>query len=227
MKVLLTGGSGLLGSKLIECFPSCYCPSHKDFDISSDINILKKTLQEKLDGLDLLIHCASLKNEACTKDYYQAFKTNCLGTLNMVSLCHEFNAKMVFISTDYVFKGDNGDYSTNDSFYPVNYYGETKLAGEFCVKSLKKYLIIRLSFCPDVYPYETAFIDQITTRLKITDAVTQIVNAVKNDYAGIIHLKGKKQSVYDYAISTSNGKEIKKIKLADNSLIRPKDSSLI
>lgn len=227
MKILITGGSGLLGNKLLEHFPECYHPSHLDFDISDKIDFLKKKVLDNLNGLDLLIHCASLKNETCSKDYYKAFKTNCIGTANMVSLCHEFNSKIVFISSDYVFKGDKGDYSTNDSFYPVNYYGETKLAGEFCVKSLSKFLIIRLSFYPDQYPHETAFEDQITTRLTLTDATNQIVNLIKQDHCGIIHLKGKKQSVYEFAISTSNGRDIKKIKLNSDSVIRPKNTSLI
>lgn len=218
--VLITGGSGLLGKKLKEFFPNSICPSHQELDITQPI----KNNWE----VDLIIHCAALKTTDCDANPISAMKTNIVGTANIVEYCDSINAKLVYISTDYVFKGNKGNYTPTDEVMPQNYYAETKLAGEYAVKSLplNKYLIIRTSFSPDVYPYDSGFTDQWTTRLKVSEAAKKISDAIMKNKKGIIHIYGQRQTVYQFALSTSNGKPIAPIKLKDHAFNRPKDTTL-
>lgn len=71
---------------------------------------------------------------------------NIKGTLNIVKKVKEYGSKFMYVSTDYVFDGENGPYSEEDKPNPINKYGETKLEAENIVKAmLKNYLIVRTS----------------------------------------------------------------------------------
>jgi len=222
--VLITGGYGLLGTKLREYFPNNWCPTHEELDIQSRISLSKISLIP-----DLVIHCAAIKTTACDKDPLLAMETNIVGTANVTRLCHECDAKMVYISTDYVFKGDRGGYRPDDEVYPVNYYAETKLAGEYVVKSLPedKYLIIRLSFYPDVYPHDTAYIDQWATRYSVSNAARSVAGTIGMGLCGIQHCCAPRRSIYEFAVATAGGREIKPIHMpTDDGYKRPRDTSL-
>lgn len=218
LKMLITGGSGLLGQYIRNHYSNCLCPAHKELDITQPIKLK--------DDINIVLHCAAIKTNECDKDRNLAMKTNIVGTANVADYCHNNNCKLVYISTDYVFKGEKGMYSPTDEVLPQNYYAETKLAGEYVAKSVANHLIIRLSFGPDVYPYDNAIIDQFTSRLPVSIAAKRIADAINEDRNGIIHICDKRQSVYDYALATSNGKYIKPSRIADFNFNRPKDTSL-
>lgn len=224
--VLITGGHGILGTKLDKIMPNCHRPTHQEMNICQ--NLMESKYIQKIDqkSIKTVIHCAALKNEQCTKNPIDALLTNIVGTTNVVLFCEQINAKLVYISTDYVFRGDRGNYKTTDEVGPTNYYGETKLAGEYAVKSLKNHLIIRLSFFSDIFPYEKAFVDQFATRITVTDAAHRIKSLIENQKIGLNHISGERRSVYDFAMATSAGKYIHPILLSDDPLIRPKDTSL-
>ncbi len=219
MSTLITGGSGLLGQKLQHLYSDAICPTHFEMDIDRPI---------KFDGqIDMVIHCAALKNGPCDTDRLAGMRTNIMGTAHVADLCCQKNAKLVYISTDYVFRGDRGNYAPTDEVGPSNYYGETKLAGEYAAKCVPQHLIVRLSFYTDVFPYPAAFVDQYTTRVTVTEAAEKIYDLIQKDCTGVYHICGKKRSVYDYAVSTNGGNEINPISLADDSLVRPVDASLV
>ncbi len=98
---------------------------------------------------DAVIHCAGwtavdqaeIKAEA-------ASKANCEGTRNIAGICRAIGAKMLYISTDYVFSGTGSRaYEPEDPTGPVNVYGQTKLQGEKIVQELlKQYFIVRISW---------------------------------------------------------------------------------
>jgi dTDP-4-dehydrorhamnose reductase len=224
--ILITGGYGTLGVKINEIIPNCHRPTHKEMDIQK--NLMTSDYIKKINTslIKTVIHCAALKNEQCTKNPIEAMLTNIVGTSNVVLFCKSIGAKLVYISTDYIFRGDRGRYSVSDEVGPINYYGETKLAGEYVVKSLENYLIIRLSFFPDIFPYEKAFVDQFATRITVTEAAKRIIDLTKKQETGVKHLSGIRRSVYEFALSTCKGKIIKPINLSDDPLMRPKDTSL-
>jgi len=227
MTILITGTHGLLGGKLKKHFSQPLCPSRFEMDIRVPPDMWDIGCNLAKNDIHTVIHCAAVKTIACDADPFEAMRTNILGTVHIATFCHLQQAKMIYISTDYVFKGDRGDYSPDDEVLPQNYYAETKLAGEYAVKCLPEYLIVRLSFFPDEFPYKEAFVDQWTTRITVSEAAEQIASLVKKGATGIHHICGPKRTVYEYALATSGGKGVRPIKLADHNFKRPKDTSLI
>ena len=137
---ILTGGSGLLGKKL-QKYTTCLAPSHTELDI---------TKPETLKGdPDFIIHCAAYTDVTKAEtDKKGCFDVNVMGTVNLLKAYP--NAIFIYISSEYANK-------------PVNYYSETKRAGELAVEAMAKtYLIIRTLFKPNPFPYTKAFYDQYT-----------------------------------------------------------------
>ena len=226
MDTLITGGSGLLGQALKKYFPHAHFPSHQELDVA-DIKSSSFCQSDSLAKIKTIVHCAAIKNTECSKNPLRALKVNIVGTANMAMLCHEIRAKLVYISTDYVFKGDKGDYKITDEVMPVNYYGETKLAGEYAAKSVSQHLIVRLSFFPDVFPYDNAFFNQVTTRITVSEAAKRIYKAIEEDRTGIIHIAGDKQTSHEFACSTANGRTIIASSIDLDCYSRPIDTSLV
>lgn len=157
MKLLITGASGLLGSKLCELairkkheVYSAYS-QHKplygtpiQFDVS-DKNAVEKTFEKTKP--EAVVHAAALTNvDKCELERELAWKINVDGTENIAKSCKKHHIFLIYVSTDYVFNGEKGIYKETDNPAPINYYGLTKLQGEACVKHLtNKYCIARPS----------------------------------------------------------------------------------
>ncbi len=223
-KILVTGGTGRLGYELKKVIPYALFPSRQEFDITSYENMISY-LEDK--NVSVIIHAAAETNlEKIKKEPLIALETNIIGTANIVKLCLKLNIKMIYISTDYVFKGDRGNYSEEDPLFPVNKYGWSKLGGECAVQMMDNFLIIRTSFGKPPFPYEGAFIDQYTIRENVELTAKKIKKIIDKDISGIIHIGGKKKTVYEYAKEIDPIKEIKKISIENLDLKLPKDTSL-
>jgi dTDP-4-dehydrorhamnose reductase len=157
-KILVTGGSGLLGQYLnisltrkFELFTIFWrnpgnCP---DYD-SARVNILDENeLKIIFQGVnpDVVIHTAAIttpiqRENQSTKDY---FDLNVTTTKNIASLCEAHNSKLIYISTDLVYAGYRGSFLREDAkLIPASLYAETKLVGENKVKEFTdNYLILR------------------------------------------------------------------------------------
>jgi dTDP-4-dehydrorhamnose reductase len=178
-------------------------------------------------GCDLIIHAAAFTSPPLVdKDPLKAIETNIIGTTNVVKLCVEFGSRLIYISTDYVFNGEKGDYRETDPVYPVNKYAWSKLGGECAVRIYDKSLIIRTSFGPNVFPYPKAFVDQWTSRESVSVIARKIVSLIDNDMTGVIHVGGKRKTVYEYAKGLDESKEIGKLSIKDVSFSVPVDTSL-
>lgn len=156
MRVLITGASGLLGSKLAEL-----AVKH-GYEVYSGYN-RNKSIRGKPVKLDVsdkeavknafkhikpeaVIHTAALTDvDKCETEKESAWKINVEGTQNIVEECKKYNAFLVYVSTDYVFEGSKGMYKEEDKCKPVNYYGFTKLEGEKKVSTLDEWCIARAS----------------------------------------------------------------------------------
>lgn len=150
MKILVTGGSGQLGYDVcreLERRGTQYtAPSGKEMDIT-DANAVREQISTYQP--DAVIHCAAWTGVDTAEDVpEQVFAVNEDGTRNIALACREIGAKMLYISTDYVFPGTGTYfYEPNDPTGPVNVYGKSKLAGELAVKELlEKYFIVRISW---------------------------------------------------------------------------------
>ncbi|MGD2094102.1 MAG: sugar nucleotide-binding protein [Phycisphaerales bacterium] len=223
-KIIFTGGSGLLGSEFKKLMPDIRYPSSKEFNV---INYEQMHQYAESNGCELIIHAAAFTSPPLIdKDPLKAIHANIIGTSNIVKLCVEFDARLIYISTDYVFKGDKGNYEETDPVYPVNKYAWSKLGGECSTIMYDKSLIIRTSFGPNIFPYEKAFIDQWTSRESASVIAEKISRLVDKDITGVIHIGGNRKTVYEYAKSLDPSKDIGELSVNDVSFKVPVDTSL-
>ena len=150
MKILVTGASGQLGYD-VERELERRGIEHLGTS-SKELDITDRAAVERLMAAyrpDAAIHCAAYTKVDLTEDEPErCWAVNADGTRNLAAACREIGAKMLYISTDYVFPGTGErSYETGDPTGPVNTYGRSKLAGELAVQSLlEKYFIVRISW---------------------------------------------------------------------------------
>ena len=157
MRILVTGGSGLLGSRISEIAVnqghevySTYNTHYSPHGIPIKMDLMdegscKRAFQKA--NPEIVIHCAALTNvDLCETNKDIAWKINVEGTRKIAELCKRHGCFLILISTDYVFDGVKGLYSEADKPSPINYYGYTKLKAEEVVKeTLREYCIARTS----------------------------------------------------------------------------------
>jgi dTDP-4-dehydrorhamnose reductase len=264
VKLLITGASGLLGTKLCEI---ALIKNHEVYSAYSQHRPLYGT-PVKLDILDLkaeqqildkikpqgVVHAAALTDvDKCEMEKELAWKTNVEATTNLVRLCKEHDAYLVYVSTDYVFDGEKGTYKEMDDPAPINHYGLTKLKGEEAVQTLDKYCIVRGSVIYGSTPAtgKTNFALWLLDKLRkkeevkiITDQwnsptlnvsmAEMILQILEKRVNGIFHLAGATRlSRYEFAehLAETFNLDPKYIKPVQSEHIkwiakRPKDSSL-
>jgi dTDP-4-dehydrorhamnose reductase len=223
-KILVTGGSGLLGSELKQLMPQAYFPNSKIFDVTN-----YESMRICLEGkqIQTIVHCAALTSPpVCDKEPLKALETNIVGTANVVKLCIQQNIKLIYISTDYVFRGDQGNYREDDPVYPVNKYAWSKLGGECAVRMHDNSLIIRTSFGPNVFPYQKAFVDQWTSRESVEIVARKIRHILDLPLTGTIHIGGPRRTVFEYAKQLDSSRQIGEISIKEVSFRVPVDTSL-
>lgn len=228
-EILVTGGSGLLGTTLKDIKPDYQYPSHAAFDITDYSSIDNYTQDLAAQGINIkcILHFAAFTSPPkVEKDPKQALLTNIVGTANVVRLCMKYNIRMLYTSTDYVFDGESGNYKETDPVLPTNIYAWSKLGGETAALMYDKSLIIRMSISPDEFPHPKAWIDQWTSRETAAQTCTKIIKLADSDVTGIIHIGGRRQSVYEFAKSLSPDKDIGTLERKNANYAVPKDTSL-
>lgn len=151
MKILITGANGMLAKEVKERFSKgneLILTDVADLDITDE-----KAVFEYVNNIkpDYIINCAAFTAVDKAEDCYElADKINGNGPTNLAKAAKAVNAKLVHISTDYVFSGDlevSKDYKENDEKSPVTVYGKTKLHGEQGVeKNMDEYYIFRTAW---------------------------------------------------------------------------------
>jgi dTDP-4-dehydrorhamnose reductase len=150
LKVALIGANGQLGSDITSHFSQC---DHYQLTAltRADIDIRKADLVDQTltsQKFDVVINSAAyVRVDDCEQEVETAFSINAIGALNVARACRDINALCVYISTDYVFRGDRLDpYTEADIPDPINIYGTSKLTGEYLVKqTTSRSLILRIS----------------------------------------------------------------------------------
>ncbi len=161
MKVLITGGSGLLGKSLLETRPNSFC-----LNLTWKKNIFIQSAKDKGDCIwyfldirdrasvhdlfeivrpDIVVHCAAIGSVDFAQQYYQeVFETNVTGLANVIDAANGYKAKMVYISSNAVFSGNEPPYNEESPLNPVNDYGVIKQIAERTIRdTAKKWLIVR------------------------------------------------------------------------------------
>lgn len=149
MKVAVIGANGQLGTDLAAVFEmageTVIALTHADLDISS-LDLTRNALIDLRPSI--VVNTAAMHHvENCEKEPLRAYEINALGARNLSVVARELDAKLVHISTDYVFNGSKKQpYVEEDVAAPLNVYGNTKLAGETFIRvSAEKYFIVRTS----------------------------------------------------------------------------------
>ena len=149
-RYLVTGASGQLGFDVIKELNKrgiydILALSSSDLDIT-DRRLTKKIIEEY--APEVIFHCAAYTNvDKAEDDKEMAMKVNAEGTKNITDAARLVNAKLIYVSTDYVFDGKkDGVYEVNDKVNPQNVYGLSKALGEKIVSSYEKSFIVRTSW---------------------------------------------------------------------------------
>lgn len=157
MRILITGASGLLGTKICEKtlsknheVYSAYNTNKPSFGKPVQLDVLNSTLVEQaLRKIrpEVVVHAAALTDvDKCEMEKELAWKINVEGTANIAKICRELGSFLVYVSTDYVFEGERGMYKETDPPSPINYYGLSKLEGEKKVETIvNEFCIARVS----------------------------------------------------------------------------------
>ncbi|MBI2676571.1 MAG: SDR family oxidoreductase [Candidatus Yanofskybacteria bacterium] len=157
-EILITGASGMLGSKvssvlaekgfqILAVFDSNekFVPDGKNvkkthLDITGEIN------PNRFKNTHTIIHCAAITDvNFCELNKPFCREVNVAGTKNLINLAKSLNAQFIYISTPMVFSGRKGNYSENDETGPLNYYGKTKSQAEKAVLKYGKGLVVRVN----------------------------------------------------------------------------------
>ena len=205
VKLLITGAAGQLGTDLVlsaqKSGHEVIAASHNDLDIT-DISQVGRVVGEA--NVDAIIHAAAWTAvDACESDSQKAMAVNRDGTANIVSVAREYGARVIYISTDYVFDGTKSTpYIESDLPNPQSVYGASKLAGEQQI-DLTTDQIVRISWVCGEHganmvktilrlaasnPTLTFVDDQIGSPTFTSDAAPAIVELATSDSAGIWHL---------------------------------------
>ena len=196
-RVLVSGGDGRFASKLKES---------KDFDVlAPPKNVMDVQNFEQVDYLiemvkpDYFINAAALTRPMSLheEDPRASVATNIVGTSNVVMACMKHGVKLVYISTDYVYPGDRGNYSEDDPLLPFTKYGWSKLGGECAVHIYDNSLILRMCMANKPFPHENALAD-VTKSFVYDDDAAKITLQLL-DEVGIINVGGRAETVYEFA----------------------------
>ena len=223
-QILVTGGSGLLGTELRKLIPTASFPTSAEFDVT-DFAQMDAWVRPR--DFRLILHAAAFTSPPkVDKDPLRAMEVNIQGTLQVVKLCMAHNLRLVYVSTDYVFRGDQGNYREDDPVFPVNKYAWSKLGGECAVRMYANALVVRTTFGPNVFPYEKAFVDQWTSRECVSRIAEKLVKLLTHDVTGVIHLGGPRRTVHEYACSLDPNREIQRLSIHEVGFRVPVDTSL-
>jgi dTDP-4-dehydrorhamnose reductase len=213
--VVLTGGSGRLGRELqVEMLRlsvgELLAPTRAQLDITdrAGVSAYVRALRPRL-----IVHAAAFTDVAGAEQHRQAcWSANVEGTRNLVAAAREAQARLVLISTDYVFYGDQevgeghgSGYREEDTPGPVrNYYALTKLVAEEAARSYAGALVLRTSFRPREWPYRNAF-DDLFTSQDYVDVIAPLVaeTVFRHDRGEVpydtLHVATERKSVYELA----------------------------
>tara|TARA_X000001036_G_scaffold106949_1_gene100004 strand:- start:317 stop:1183 length:867 start_codon:yes stop_codon:yes gene_type:complete len=213
-KILITGAFGQLGTSLCEVLSNksilatgrvmtltekYHC---MELDITNQENVKELIRNYKP---DIIIHLAAMTDvDGCEKNPETAFEINVGATENLLK---NFNGKFIYVSTDYVFDGEEGPYYEDDKVNPVSVYGKTKLYGENLVQeSDLEWIILRSNI---IFSYndrtKASFVNWVVDSLKKKQMIT-VVNdqwnnpTWTNDLANVMSMMIEKNicGIYHY-----------------------------
>lgn len=211
MKILLIGASGKLGRVAYQYFSSRHTVIGTYFtNFCEGLVFLDLTQPDALNDLiaaespDVILYAAGLTDvDKCEEHQELAYKCNAKPIEQIVK---RTSAKLIYISTDYVFSGHKGGYSETSEPSPINMYGMSKLAGENAALSNKKNAVVRVSGLfsyansPNANP-QSMDDNRFSSPVSFLDVCKAIELILDRDVSGIFHAAGEKSlSRYEFAV---------------------------
>ena len=261
-RIVVTGSSGLLGRRLTNLLKNDYEVVGIDRYASTNQNEFALDIAQKERTVativrlhpSVIVHTAAETNvDLCETDHEHARRINVEGTANIVESCTKVGARMIFISTDYVFDGAKGNYSETDQPNPISYYGLSKLEAERIVtsKSPDNALIMRTSVLYGWHPSKPNFAtwvikglrehqtlsvvkDHINSPTLADNLARGIRAAIDRNSGGLLHVAGSDRiSRFDFACRIAKNFDLDRnllvpVEMRNMSWAakRPRDSSL-
>ena len=253
-KIVVIGGSGFLGSKLLGLLSETYAVvgtyQNKEQQGLHKLDIADKRAVDEFISQEkpkFVIHTAAMSDPDDCEVYKElAENINHIGTRNIAGACRTYDSKLIYISTVYVFDGKKGSYQESDKCSPINFYGETKLRAEQEALTLAGSVVLRFDI---LYGFNSiagnnGFFskiirgsrvevnnDQKRQPLLVDDVGYAIKVILEGNQSGIYHLAGP-EKITKYEL----GLVLEKIVRRESELIpipekqqvarRPKDVSL-
>ena len=231
MKILITGSNGQLGNELQKIVSTgkaeigSVSEEIKNAEVfAMDVDTLDITNLEQVKKVlnevkpDVVINCAAATNvDGCEANQDLAFKINSLGPRNLAMVAEELGAKIVQVSTDYVFSGvGETPLKESDLVAPVSVYGKTKLLGEEFVRDFSsKYYIVRTAWLYGYVGHNFVYTmmklgkdrdtlsvvnDQLGNPTHANDLAYHILKLIQTEEYGVYHCTGKGEcSWYNFA----------------------------
>lgn len=255
MRILITGANGLLGYKLVQLLAgksditTLATARRKPADLSAGIQFAELDITHKNQTLntvsaakpDVVIHTAAMTQvDQCETEREKCWSANVTGVENIVQACAQAKAHLVHVSTDFIFDGTYGPLDETAIPNPVNYYGESKLAGEKLIQqSTINWAILRTVLVYGVTPDMSRSNIVLWVKKSLEEGKTiQVVNdqwrtptlaedlamgcylAASQKAKGIYHISGSEMlTPFQIAIQTAEFFNLNK------ELIKPADSS--
>ncbi|MEH7095079.1 dTDP-4-dehydrorhamnose reductase [Neobacillus vireti] len=243
MKVVVTGVKGQLGYDLEKQLTA---RNHQVFGIDrTQLDITdEQAVKAYIESVnpDAVLHCAAYTNvDAAEEDKETAYNVNALGAKYLAEAASKVGAKMVYVSTDYVFDGTASEpYEVDHPTHPLGVYGETKFAGEEFVKmSLDRYFIVRTAWVFGINGNnfvktmlrlaeerdELGVVhDQVGSPTYTVDLARFMIDLVESDQYGVYHATNEGVcSWYEFAVEIFNqaGVNVKVNPLTSEQFPRP------
>ena len=216
MRILVTGAKGQLGYELQQVLSDedLVLANQPDYELTDPILGEKITAQRP----DLVIHAAAYTDvDGCEQNPDMAFQVNAIGTRYVAEGAAQAGAKLLYLSTDYVFDGRKTEpYTERDPVNPLSVYGRSKLAGEEeAVKGCRRTLVLRTSWLYGVHgknfvrtilslavtqPEVRVVEDQRGSPTYAQHLAQVITGLIRSDVTGVIHAGGEGEcSRYEFA----------------------------
>jgi dTDP-4-dehydrorhamnose reductase len=220
-KILMSGGDGKFAAQIIKHNTEyqILAPSKKEMDITNMKAVEQHVLSFKP---DIFLHAAAYTRPMAKHhdNPDKSIQINIIGTANIVLSCMRHDVKLVYISTDYVYPGTEGDYQETNPLLPYSKngykdgcfkYGWSKLGGEAAVHVYDNSLILRICMCNFPFPHNKALAD--VKKNLIYDKEAAKITLQILDETGVINIGGESRTIYEFA--KENNPNMEKIFVKD------------
>lgn len=191
-KILITGSSGFLGSRLAYLLKDKYdllLPTHSELNVSHE-EAVRAYLEEH--NPEVVIHCAALSNTGyCEQHPEDSHRVNVQGTVRIAKACKLTGAKLVFMSSDQVYNGTplSGPLKETDLLQPVNVYGRHKLEAEQrTLWNLPESVGLRLTWMYDLPDARMKLNSNILTNLQKASDEGNTIRAAIHEFRGVTNV---------------------------------------